>query len=52
MSKVHRLPTTERMFFVTVNLRRALAPFADEELRLVAAAMTESRRSKVAQSCS
>ena len=29
---------------MTVNLRRALAPLADQELRLVAAAMDESRQ--------
>ena len=34
----------DRSFFVTVNLRRALAPLSAGEFRLVAAAMNESRR--------
>ena len=44
MSRVHRLLTTDRIFFVTVNLRRAHAPLAADEFRLVAAAINESRR--------
>jgi putative transposase len=44
VSRVHRLLTTDRIFFVTVNLRRAIAPLATDEFRLVAAAMDESRR--------
>jgi hypothetical protein len=37
VSRVHRLLTTDRIFFVTVNLRRALAPLAAGEFQLVAA---------------
>ncbi|MGH9404162.1 MAG: REP-associated tyrosine transposase [Terriglobia bacterium] len=44
MSHVHRLLITDRIFFVTVNLRRALEPLAEEDLQLVAAAIDESRR--------
>ena len=44
MSRVHRLLTTDRVFFVTVNLRRTLAPLAGGEFALVAAAINESRR--------
>ncbi|MGH9328182.1 MAG: REP-associated tyrosine transposase [Terriglobia bacterium] len=44
MSHIHRLLTTDRIFFVTVNLRRALAPLVGEEFRLLTAAMEESRR--------
>ena len=36
--------TTDRIFFVTVNLRRALAPLAEEEFLLLVAAVKESRR--------
>jgi hypothetical protein len=43
VSRVRRLLTADRIFFVTVNLRRALAPLADDEFRLVATAMNESR---------
>ena len=41
---MHRLLTTDRIFFVTVNLRRALAPLAADEFRLVAAALEEAKR--------
>ena len=59
MSRLHRLRLADRVpsparqvtgerksnrFFVTVNLRRALAPLADKEYECVAAAMEESRR--------
>ncbi len=44
MSHVRRLRLSGRIFFVTVNLRRAIAPVAGEELPLVAAAIDESRR--------
>ena len=44
MSHVHRLLTTNRIFFVTVNLRRALSPLAAGEFGLVVAAIDESRR--------
>jgi hypothetical protein len=44
MSNVHRLLTTDRIFFVPVNLRWAFAPLADEEFWLVAKAMDRSRR--------
>ena len=44
MSHVHRLRTSDRIFFVTVNLRRALVPFADGELGLVVDALAASRR--------
>jgi putative transposase len=41
---VHRLLLSDRIFFVTVNLRRALVPLAASEFELVAAALNESRR--------
>jgi REP-associated tyrosine transposase len=44
VSHVHRLRTSDRIFFVTVNLRRALPPLVDGEYRLVAEAFMESRR--------
>jgi REP element-mobilizing transposase RayT len=44
VSHVHRLRTADRIFFVTVNLRRVLAPLENGEYRLVADALTESRR--------
>jgi REP element-mobilizing transposase RayT len=44
VSHVHRLHLSDRIFFVTVNLRRALAPFSPQEYERVAAAMEESRR--------
>ena len=33
MSKVHRLRTTDRIFYVTVNLRRSVQPFDAPEYR-------------------
>ncbi len=44
MSHVHRLRTAVRIFFLTVNLRRVLAPLGEEELGLVVDALAESRR--------
>jgi len=44
VSHVHRLRVSDRIFFVTVNLRRALAPLSGTEYAQVAAAMEESRR--------
>ncbi|MGH9469728.1 MAG: REP-associated tyrosine transposase [Terriglobia bacterium] len=43
MSRVQRLLVTDRIFFVTVSLRRALTPLKAGEYRLVAAAIDESR---------
>lgn len=44
MSRVHRLRTSERIFFVTANLRRALAPLSEAEYRQVADALEASRQ--------
>jgi len=44
MSRVKRLLLTSRTFFVTVNLRKNLAKFTEEEFSLLLAAMEESRR--------
>src|ERR1051326_3184059 len=44
VSRVHRLRTADRIFFITVNLRPALPPFVDGEHALVADALLESRR--------
>ena len=44
MSHVHRLRTSDRIFFIIVNLRRVLAPLADGEYALLAGALSESRR--------
>ncbi len=44
MSRVHRLRTTDRIFFVTVNLRQAVRPLARDEFGKVLAAMDTSRR--------
>jgi putative transposase len=41
---VHRLQSTDRIFFVTVNLHRALVPLAEVEFRLVTEALAASRR--------
>ncbi len=35
VSHVHRLRSSDRIFFITLNLRRALVPLAEVELRLV-----------------
>ncbi len=44
MSRVKRLLLTSRTFFVTVNLRKNLTKFTEEEFSLLLAAMEESRR--------
>jgi len=44
VSHVHRLRVSDRIFFVTVSLRRTLAPLASNEYGHVAAAIEESRR--------
>ncbi|HEV2178432.1 MAG TPA: transposase [Terriglobia bacterium] len=44
MSHLRRLRTSDRIFFVTVNLRRVVAPLAEGEYALVADALAESRR--------
>ena len=44
MSHVHRLRITDRIFFVTVNLRRAVTPLSEAEYEPVAAAFETSRR--------
>ncbi len=44
MSHVHRLRTSDRIFFVTVNLRRAITPLASSEFGRVVAAVDASRR--------
>ena len=44
MSNVHRLRTSDRIFFITVNLRRALGPLAGGEYELVLDALAGSRR--------
>ena len=43
MSQIYRLRTSDRIFFVTVNLRRALAPLASHEYGLVLDALAGSR---------
>jgi REP element-mobilizing transposase RayT len=44
VSHVLRLQTTDRIFFVTVNLHRALVPLAEMEFRLVTEALAASPR--------
>ena len=44
MSHVHRLRLTERIFFVTVNLRRRVEPFGGTEYPLLLEALEASRR--------
>lgn len=44
MSNVHRLRTTDRIFFVTVNLRRRSKVFAPAEYPLIAEVLDEARR--------
>ena len=41
---MRRLRTFDRIFFITINLRRALPPLTEDELTLVANSLTESRR--------
>ena len=44
MAKVRRLLVSDRIFFVTVNLRQSVAFLQEEELPLIVTALTESRR--------
>jgi REP element-mobilizing transposase RayT len=44
VSRVRRLLVTDRIFFVTANLRRNLAALAEDEFPLVLASMEESRQ--------
>ncbi|MCJ7503878.1 MAG: transposase [Acidobacteriia bacterium] len=44
MSRVRRRLVSDRIFFVTVNLRRSLPFLREEELPLVVEALAESRR--------
>lgn len=44
VSRVRRLLTTDRIFFVTVNLRRNIPPLGPEEFLLLIDALEESRR--------
>jgi REP element-mobilizing transposase RayT len=44
VSRVHRLRTSDRIFFITVNLRRALPRLVDHEYGLVLDGLAESRR--------
>jgi putative transposase len=44
MSKVRRLRLSDRILFVTVNLRTGAAPFNDQEFPLVIEAIEEVRR--------
>jgi REP-associated tyrosine transposase len=44
VSHVHRLRASDRIFFITVNLRRALPPLANGEYGLVVDALAGSRR--------
>ncbi len=44
MSHVHRLRNTDRIFFVTVNLRRTVPPFAADEYALLLAALEGARK--------
>jgi hypothetical protein len=51
MSNVHRLRTTDRIFYVTVNLRRSVQSFDAPEYRRMIEVLEGSRaRSKVARS--
>ena len=44
MSRVHRLRLSDRIFFVTVNLRRSLPPFTEAEYPVILSSLDESRR--------
>ena len=44
MSHVHRLRTTDRIFFVSVNLRRQVAPFEASEYPLMVEVLEGARR--------
>jgi len=42
VSHAHRLRLSDRIFFVSVNLRRAIAPLAEAEYELLAEAIEGS----------
>jgi REP element-mobilizing transposase RayT len=44
MSRLHRLRSGDRIFFVTVNLRRTVPPFIAQEYPVILGAIQESRR--------
>ena len=44
MSRVHRIRLSDRVFFITVNLRRTLPPFTEAEFPLILSSLDESRR--------
>jgi REP-associated tyrosine transposase len=44
MSHVHRLRITDRIFFVTVNLRRVVSPLEADEFELLVKALEGARR--------
>jgi REP-associated tyrosine transposase len=44
VSHVHRLRNTDRIFFVTVNLRRTVPPLSPDEYPLLAAALEGARK--------
>lgn len=44
VSRVKRLLTTNRIFFVTVNLRKSRPVFSESEFPIIISAMEESRR--------
>ena len=44
MSHVHRLQSSDRIFFVTANLHGEFVPLADVEFGLVTEALAASRR--------
>ena len=44
MSRIHRLHAADRIFFVTVNLRRSLPALGDAEFASILASFEESRR--------
>ncbi len=44
VSHVHRLRTTNRIFFVTVNLRRPVEPFREREYPLMIEILESARR--------
>ena len=43
MSHIHRLRTTDRIFFVTVNLRRSVQAFGTTEYRMMIDVLERSR---------
>jgi REP element-mobilizing transposase RayT len=44
VSKIQRLQSSDRIFFVTVNLRRGLSPFSDQEYRMLIGVLKASRQ--------